>query len=81
MLFGGVSEHKYDLIAYIFSYRVKGPILTMQEKKMTDSKTQAIVCFDFSKHLPDIFVICLEDGSIIQCSMSGANEMKGNFYD
>lgn len=38
---------------------------------------RGIVAFDFSKHILDMFLVALEGGVIVQCSMSGATELKG----
>lgn len=42
---------------------------------------RGVVCFDFSKHNPDIFVVGLEGGLVVQCSTLSPNELKGERVD
>ncbi|XP_044761503.1 cytoplasmic dynein 2 intermediate chain 2-like [Coccinella septempunctata] len=64
-------------------YRIKPPLIAKSKvtKSKNDAKTSdhgvGITCFDFSKHLPDMFVVGTEGGLIIQCSTSKPNKIKG----
>jgi len=35
-----------------------------------------VVCFDFSTHLPDVFIVGLEGGLVVRCSVLGATKTK-----
>lgn len=41
---------------------------------------QGVVCFDFSRHNPQIFVAGLEGGLVVQCSTLGATQLIGTGY-
>ncbi|XP_066147909.1 cytoplasmic dynein 2 intermediate chain 2-like [Euwallacea fornicatus] len=72
-------------------YKIKTPILakinqsTEVHQSVLDKGDLGVVGFDFSKHIPDMFLVALEGGLIVRCSVLGATEIKGNkglrFYD
>lgn len=39
---------------------------------------RGVVCFDFSRHTPDVFIAGLEGGLVVQCSTLGASQLKGH---
>ncbi|XP_056632887.1 cytoplasmic dynein 2 intermediate chain 2-like isoform X1 [Diorhabda sublineata] len=64
-------------------YKVKPPLLNSSQRinespNIINKSSSSIICFDFSKHIPDMFVVGLEGGHIVQCSLLGATELKGN---
>lgn len=46
-------------------------------KSLIDKGDLGIVGFDFSKHIPDVFVVALEGGLIARCSVLGTTSIKG----
>lgn len=41
---------------------------------------RGIICFDFSRYVSDMFVVGVEGGLVVQCSMLGTNSLLGNRY-
>ncbi|XP_050296697.1 cytoplasmic dynein 2 intermediate chain 2-like [Anthonomus grandis grandis] len=68
-------------------YKVKIPIFGILNsnskisKSLLDKNDLGIVCFDFSIHQPDIFVVATEGGVLARCSVLGATELKGPSID
>ncbi|KAL3280215.1 hypothetical protein HHI36_017715 [Cryptolaemus montrouzieri] len=64
-------------------YKIKAPLMT-ERKHAKTRKTSVrnengvgVTCFDFSKHLPDMFVVGTEGGLVVQCSTSKPTKLKG----
>lgn len=70
-------------VQIFFRYKVKPPILgslhriTETPEHVEKKGNRGIVCFDFSKHVPDLFVVGIEGGLMVQCSVLGATELRG----
>ncbi|CAG9761581.1 unnamed protein product [Ceutorhynchus assimilis] len=68
-------------------FKIKTPIFgkiddTMEvPKSLIDKGDLGIVCFDFSLHVPDMFVVALEGGLIARCSLLGLTKIKANSGD
>ncbi|XP_060520299.1 cytoplasmic dynein 2 intermediate chain 2-like [Cylas formicarius] len=67
-------------------FKIKTPILgkinqTTEVAQNLLGRDLGVVCFDFSTHVPDIFVVAMEGGLIVQCSLLGATPLKGNTKD
>lgn len=39
---------------------------------------RGILSFDFSTYVPDLFIVGVEGGLVVQCSMLGVNQLKGS---
>lgn len=50
---------------------------TELSKALLDKGQLGVVGFDFSKNIPDLFIVALEGGLIVRCSMLGATQLKG----
>ncbi|CAH1155069.1 unnamed protein product [Phaedon cochleariae] len=64
-------------------YKMKPPILSHTQRNINKDQfsgdsTRAVTCFDFSKHIHDMFVVALEGGHVVQCSVLGTTELKGS---
>nr|XP_023021351.1 WD repeat-containing protein 34-like [Leptinotarsa decemlineata] len=65
-------------------YRVKTPVLNSIHRKnespenVSSKSLRGVTCFDFSKHVQDMFIVALEGGHIVQCSVLGTTELKGS---
>ncbi|CAH1113382.1 unnamed protein product [Psylliodes chrysocephalus] len=70
-------------------YKVKPPLFNNMQKYEPDNDEEAplhiitkesngVVCFDFSNFFPDMFLVALEGGYVVQCSLLGATELKGS---
>ncbi|XP_050512216.1 cytoplasmic dynein 2 intermediate chain 2-like [Diabrotica virgifera virgifera] len=65
-------------------YKIKPPLLNNVHRNndspinVLNKNPNGISCFDFSKHVPDMFLVGLEGGHIVQCSLLGATELKGS---
>ncbi|XP_018580092.1 WD repeat-containing protein 34-like isoform X2 [Anoplophora glabripennis] len=65
-------------------YKVKPPILgnvhrNVETPEHVEKKGgRGVVCFDFSRHVADLFVVGIEGGLMVQCSVLGATPLKGN---
>ncbi|KAJ8920509.1 hypothetical protein NQ315_005378 [Exocentrus adspersus] len=72
------------LIYTLTRYKIKPPVLgtirrnTDIPEHIEKKVNRGIVCFDFSKQLPDVFVVGIEGGLVVQCSVLGATELKGS---
>ncbi|XP_076264796.1 cytoplasmic dynein 2 intermediate chain 2-like isoform X2 [Rhynchophorus ferrugineus] len=64
-------------------FKIKPPIFGKFSTSINASKELAnyrdigVICFDFSKHIPDLFVLALEGGLIAKCSLLGGTKIKG----
>ncbi|KAL1516873.1 hypothetical protein ABEB36_000711 [Hypothenemus hampei] len=64
-------------------YKIKSPVLARINKSVEVSKTVfdrgdlGILGFDFSKHIPDIFLVAMEGGLVVRCSTLGVIKIKG----
>lgn len=47
-------------------------------EEISKKVVRGILSFDFSKYVPDMFIVGVEGGLIVQCSMLGTTALKGN---
>lgn len=65
-----------------FRYQIKPPVLgrinqsTEISQMVLEKDDLGVVCFDFSTHLPDVFIVGLEGGLVVRCSVLGATQTK-----
>lgn len=67
---------------FFFRYKIRTPIFAENDSEKTASSKNLItdtglVCFDFSKQNPDMFIAGLEGGYVLQSSILTNNELKG----
>ncbi|XP_030758051.1 WD repeat-containing protein 34-like [Sitophilus oryzae] len=64
-------------------FKIKPPIFgklnhsTTVPISLTSKEDLGIICFNFSKHIPDLFIVALEGGLIARCSVLGSTKIKG----
>lgn len=67
------------------SFCIKSPIFSKTKRRAPISESTAkkvlrgILAFDFSAHVPNIFIIGTEGGLVIQCNTLGAQPLKGTY--
>ncbi|CAG9857945.1 unnamed protein product [Phyllotreta striolata] len=87
--FNPLGKTQDDMLSLRVRYKIKPPLLNNGNvRKAEESEeyprnvvmkdTNGVVCFDFSKHFPDTFLVGLEGGFVVQCSLLGATELKGS---
>ncbi|KAJ8943703.1 hypothetical protein NQ314_009676, partial [Rhamnusium bicolor] len=63
-------------------YKIKSPVLgsicrkTETPEYIEQKSSRGIICFDFSKQIADLFVVGVEGGLVVQCSVLGTSELK-----
>ncbi|KAG5873372.1 hypothetical protein JTB14_022975 [Gonioctena quinquepunctata] len=65
-------------------YKIKTPLLssvrrnTESPDNLSGKSVRGVTCFDFSKRVQDMFLVGLEGGQIVQCSVLGTSELRGS---
>ncbi|KAJ8984705.1 hypothetical protein NQ317_004966 [Molorchus minor] len=69
-------------------YKIKVPLFSAIKQRELEGETafskgdsRGIICFDFSRHVPDLFVVGAEGGLVVQCSVLGTSTLKGSTKD
>ncbi|XP_019755719.1 cytoplasmic dynein 2 intermediate chain 2-like [Dendroctonus ponderosae] len=81
-----------NILKIKITYKIKTPVLakmnqtTEVSEALLDKGQLGLVGFDFSKNIPDLFIVALEGGLIVRCTMLGTTQLKGTatetyFYD
>lgn len=50
-------------------------------EEISSKAIRGVICFDFSPYISEMFVVGVEGGLIVQCSMLGTHELKGSSAD
>ncbi|KAK9878697.1 hypothetical protein WA026_023397 [Henosepilachna vigintioctopunctata] len=64
-------------------YKIKPPVMSRIKRSKSRRSANSVeigvgvTCFEFSRHLPDMFVVGTEGGLVIQCSTSKPIKLKG----
>lgn len=86
IVYGPSGIHIFIILLF-FRYVVKPPVFAKVTRASSspdqvDKKAfRGIICFDFSVHIPDMFIVGVEGGLIVQCALSGANTLRGNYIN
>lgn len=71
----------------MFRCIIKSPLLQHVKRnkplaqEIEDKVARGIIAFDFSRFVPDRFVVGVEGGLVVECSLSNPNKLKGIQYN
>lgn len=58
-------------------HQIKSQLLPKTTEETVKKVVRGVTCFDFSVHLPEMFVVGAEGGLVVQCSLLGTRKLQG----